>query len=100
MAAAKKTTLHLCAKDFYGEGEAKATLAQEVKKLKLLRLVDQRVTPPIGMQKECNQPPNPSETSGLEVPFEDRPRRKYRDQEDLVEELSCFGNQPRSPGTR
>ena len=41
MAAAKKTTLHLCAKDFCGEGEAKATLAQEVKKLKLLRLVDQ-----------------------------------------------------------
>ena len=45
------------------------------------------------MQKEGNQAP--SETSGLEVPFEDRPRRKCRGQEDLVGQRSCFGNQPR-----
>ena len=44
MAAAKKTILDLCAKDFCGDSEAKGALAQEVKKLKLLRLVDQRVT--------------------------------------------------------
>ena len=44
MAAAKKTILDLCAKDFCGDSEAKGALAQEVKKLKLLRLVDQGVT--------------------------------------------------------
>ena len=44
MAAAKKAFLYLCVKDFCGESEAKTTLAQEVKKLKLPRLVDQRGT--------------------------------------------------------
>jgi len=44
MAVVKKTILHLCAKNFCGKSEAKATLVLEIKKLKLLRLVDQRVT--------------------------------------------------------
>lgn len=43
MAVVKKTILHLCAKNFCGKSEAKATLVLEIKKLKLLRLVDQRV---------------------------------------------------------
>ena len=48
-----------------------------------------------GCKKREPRPPNPSETGGLEVPFEDRPRRKCRGQEDLVGQRSCFGNQPR-----
>ena len=59
MAAAKKAFLYLCVKDFCGESEAKTTLAQEVKELKLLRLVDQRGTATNRDAKSVKPTPKP-----------------------------------------
>jgi len=68
METVQKRIRHLQARDFSGENEAKVALAQELKKLKLLRIGNQGDEP---YQTVCQQGKTGSEdtcqTGGLEV---------------------------------